>query len=164
MWCSDRRRFLTICAAGAVSACGFTPIYGTDGPARAAFGRIAVTEIDGLMGFELRERLIERFGAASAASHRLDVAIEVESNGLAITTDAEITRYNLTGQAAFSLVKLAEGQVVLKDNIRAFAAYSATASVVATRSAERDARIRLATALADQITLRIAAEKDIWSS
>ena len=163
MWCSERRRCLALCAAGAVSACGFAPIYGPEGPARAALGRIAVTEIDGLMGFELRERLIERFGAPRAATHRIDVEIELESNGLAITADAEITRYNLTGRAAFSLVELTSGNVVLKENIRAFAAYSATASVVATRSAERDARIRLATALADQITLRVAAEPDLWA-
>lgn len=146
-----------------VSACGFAPVYGDGSAARALTGTIAVEEIAGAMGFAARQRLTERLGPATAATHRLDVTIALDSDGLAISQTNQITRYNLTGTASYDLVDMATGVKVEAGTARAFAAYSATASPFATRVAERDARSRLAVSLADQIVIRIAASATRWS-
>ena len=144
-----------------LAGCGFQPIYGTGTSASAARGQIDVAEIAGPMGFEMRRRLTERLGAATRAGYRLDATINTTSEGLAVTPTAEITRYNLTGTAAYVL-RNSDGNAVLTGDVRAFSAYSATDAPYATRIAERDARIRLATSLADQIATRISASADDW--
>ncbi len=162
MWLSSRRHALLLLAAAPMAGCGFTPLYGEGSAARAAQGRIDVTQISGLMGFKLRERLTTRLGAASAPTHRLSVSVRTTSQELAINPQNEITRYSLTGTATFDLRDRATNASVLKDKVRAFAAYSATASAYATTVAERDARERLAHALAEQIATRIAGAADRW--
>ena len=145
----------------ALSGCGFQPIYGEGTAASAARGQIAVEEIGGPMGFEMRRRLTERLGPGGDGPYRLSADINTTSEGLAVTQTAEITRYNLTGTARYVL-RNGAGVPVLTGDVRAFSAYSATDEPYATRVAERDARIRLATSLADQIATRISASADGW--
>ncbi len=158
-----RRAFLgSVLFVPALAACGFQPLYGPNTSAEQLSGRVAVSLIDGEMGFAARKRLTERIGATTAATHRLDVTLSVESDGLAISQTNQITRYNLTGTADFKVVGLQTGATVESGTSRAFAAYSAAASPFATRVAEEDARARLAVSLADQIVIRIAATSDRW--
>ena len=149
-------------ALTALGACGFAPIYGSDTKASAARGKISVAPIGGLMGFQLRKRLTERLGPAEAAAYSLSVSLSVTSQALAINAQNDITRYSLTGNARYNLTNQATGKAVISDNVRAFAAYSTTASPYATSIAEKDARERLANALADQMTLRISASAERW--
>lgn len=157
---SDRRAALGVLGglglATILAGCGFQPIYGTGAPATRLIGRVAVDDIDGLMGFEMRKRLNERLGTAAAPLYALNVALTVDDEGLAISQNNEITRYNLSGEASYALRALKTGREVHRGTVRAFAAHSATASPFATRVARRDARARLATSLADQITSRLA--------
>lgn len=162
MWLSNRRAFLKLIAATPLAGCGFTPLYGEGTAAQAARGKIDVAQIDGLMGFKLRQRLTTRLGPATAATHRLSVSIRTTSQKLAINQENEITRYSLTGVATFNLLEKTANTSVLKGNVRAFAAYSATASAYATSVAERDAHERLANSLAEQIATRVAADADRW--
>ena len=154
----NRRETLRLLALPLLASCGFAPIYGNGTPARALLGDIALGDVIDRMGFELREELELRLGKAVAPKYLLDVRIEVESEGLAITQDASITRFNLTAIANFKLTPIAGSDAVLVDQVRSFTAYSATSSPYATRIAEIDARRRLAVTLADQIALRIAAK------
>ena len=158
----NRRTTLKLLAGVPLAACGFTPLYGPQSSAQLARGKIDVAQIHGLMGFTLRKRLTSRLGAATAASHRLNVRITTSSQELAINPQNEITRYSLTGIARFDLRQLAANKTVLNGDVRAFSAYSATASAYATSVAERDAQERLANALAEQIATRIAASSDRW--
>ena len=151
-----------IVGAGVLSSCGFQPVFGPGTAASRMNGQINVADIDGKMGFAARKRLTARLGDANVVTHRLDVAIDVESDGLAISQTNQITRYNLTGVATYKVVNLAANTTVETGTARAFAAYSATASPLATRVAEEDARERLAISLADQIATRIAATADRW--
>ena len=154
---SDRRRLLALAATlPALAACGFRPIYGDTSRATALRGRIAVAPIDGLMGFEMRRRLTERLGATDSAAFRLAVTLDVASQGLAISEQNDISRYNLTGTASYTLTSTA-GTILQSARVRAFSAYSATNSPFATQVAEEDARARLATSLADRIVTRILA-------
>lgn len=160
---SERRRFLALAAALAVSGgCGFTPVYAPGGDAAAARGRLRIGDIDGLVGFTLRERLLSRLGAPASPTHVLDVKVSIEKEGLAIAPDADITRFNLTGTASYSIRRIGESQPLLSDRVQSFAAYNSTASPYATRVSARDARARLAQVLADMIAARVAATAGRW--
>lgn len=85
----NRRKFLTLAATPlALSACGFTPIYSKGSAAEQMHGRVALGEFVGLDGFQMREQLETRLGTPTAATHRLDVSLVVDSVGVAITQDA----------------------------------------------------------------------------
>ena len=144
----------------ALAACGFRPIYGRGSAAEAIYGKIAIGSVDSRLTFEFYEQLENRLGRAENALFQLDVELSMESEGLAITQDNAITRYNLTGIADFTLIRLSDGNVVLQDKLRAYTAYSATATAYATYVSERDARRRLAISLADQINIRITSSAE----
>ena len=108
------------------------------------------------MDYRLFGQLQHHFGVATSPEYRLRVNTDVASRDLAISGDRSITRYSLTATADFALEDVA-GQIVLRDGVRAFTAYNATASAYATRVARRDAFERLAIALADKIFARISA-------
>jgi len=158
----NRRKFLTLTAAPlALSACGFTPIYSDGSAAEQMHGRIALGSFNGLDGFQMREQLVSRLGTATTATHRLDVALTVDSDGIAITQDGSITRYNLSGTAEFTITRL-DGGVAFRDTVTAFTAYNATASAYATRIAEQDANRRMAVTIADKIVTRLATSAEDW--
>jgi len=129
----------------------------------SALKSISVSEIDGLMGFEMRRALEDRLGLAQAPRYRLAVKPDVVSEGLAITQDNATTRYNLTGKASFTITRMGTATPVLDETVQAFTAYSAIAAPYATRVAERDANARLARALADQIVNRLAITSSRWA-
>jgi LPS-assembly lipoprotein len=158
----NRRKFLTVAATPlALSACGFTPIYSDGSAADRMHGRITLGSFDGLDGFQMREQLESRLGAASTATHRLDVVLNIDSDGVAITADGSITRYNLSGTAKFTVTQQGGG-IVFQDSVTAFTAYNATASAYATRIAEQDATRRMAVTVADKIVTRLATSAEDW--
>ncbi len=153
----SRRETLGLLALALLPSCDFKPIYAEGTRARALIGKVALGEVTDRVGFEMREELELRLGKAVAPIYLLDVQIDIQSQGLAITQDAAITRFNLSATATYKLIPVHGGDPILVDHARSFTAYSATASAYATRVAERDARRRLAVAIADQIATRIAA-------
>ncbi len=157
---SSYSRRTVIFAPLALAACGFHPIYGPGTGAQALNGRVAFAPVDDLTGFTFNQTLESRLGTPQSPLFRLDTTISFEQEGLAITQDNAITRYNLTAKADFNLVRLSDGKVVLSDTIRAFTAYSATASAYATHVTARDAHNRLAVSLAEQIATRIAGSAE----
>ncbi len=162
MLLSNRRKFLTLLATPlALSACGFTPIYGDESPAKQMHGRIALGEFRGRNGFILREQLETNLGLATNATHMLDVNININRKGLAISRGGAITRYNLTGNASFTITQI-NGGVVHRSSVTAFTAYNATASAYATRVSEQDAYRRLVETLADRITTSMAISAEDW--
>jgi LPS-assembly lipoprotein len=162
MWWSRR----TVLAALAVSACGFTPMYGDGAPASRMAGRVEVGVLEGAPGFALRERLTGRLGPAVAPTHRLEVALELTETGVALTQENFTTRFNVVGTADYRLVPLAGGPPVASGEVRAITGYSApaseTASAFASLAAGRDAEKRLANDLADQILQRLALSAGDW--
>jgi len=164
MLSSDRRKFLALISTPlALSACGFQPIYGKDSAAARMHGRITLGPVGNLNGFQMREYLETRLGAASNPTHALEVSLSTNRKGLAITQDGAITRYNLSGEAKFSVQKIG-GTVVLRDSVQTFTAYNATASAYATRVAQKDAYRRLVESLADKILTAMAISAQGWLS
>lgn len=162
---SDRRAVLAaVGAVAGLAGCGFRPAYGPGGVADDLRGQIAVDAPDSRLGFVLVERLEARLGPAEAPRYRLSYRIDTDDLALGITRRQEITRYNLTGTLDFQLRDIPSGDVVESGRVTAFAAYSATASTVATQASERDAYRRLMVMLADRLVTRLIATAEVRRS
>lgn len=145
----------------AVAACGFTPVYGPQGTGSALHGRILVQEPDDSDSYALVKVLEQRLGRGGSREYDLNFILTTRAEGQAITATNVITRYSLVGKVDYSLVRLSDDKVVNSGTVENFTGYSATGSTVDTLAAERDARERLMTILADQITARIVSTTDL---
>jgi LPS-assembly lipoprotein len=168
MWLSEhgiRFRAISLLLAGILllGGCGFQPLYGTGKAATEVRGDISIDVVRGHNAFELRERLEERLGASGPGSrYALGFTLRITSSGLGVSDAAEITRYNLTGIAEYTVRDLTTGTVAFKDRVKSFTAYSATSETYPTRIAERDANVRMARSLADLMATRIATTAQDW--
>lgn len=161
MWCSDRRGLLSLALAGlALAGCGFRPLYGEGSPAAAMRGRFVLETPDGQPGFEMRERLLERLGPADQPVYRLSVRLDLDTEGSALTQQDYTTRYDVSGMARYEVLPLAGGAPVLTGTVTSATAYSApegdSSSAFASLVAGRDAEVRVARAMADQIVMELA--------
>jgi LPS-assembly lipoprotein len=150
------RRFVVLTPL-ALAACGFTPALAPNGPATALLETVYVQDPTDKNGFDLVERLEERLGRPENPKYDLAYTIVTETVGVGITTDNQITRYNLKGVIDYSLTDRASGARVTGGRVQSFTAYSATGSTVAGLAAEEDAATRLMRILADQITAQLIA-------
>ncbi|PKP84481.1 MAG: hypothetical protein CVT80_07900 [Alphaproteobacteria bacterium HGW-Alphaproteobacteria-2] len=166
---SDRRQFLLALAALPVAGCGFAPVHGTirgAGGGSAAdrlFGQVDVAPVDSREGFALVGRLEERLGrAGGAASYALSVTLETRMEEVALSTTNEIDRFNVLGIARFQLRRAGGGELLVTGAVDNFTSFNSTVGTVASMAAERDAKERLARALADQIVTRLMASAPAW--
>ena len=153
---SYSRRFILLMPL-ALAACGFTPASAPGGGADRLLGTIWVQDPTDKNGFDLVERLEERLGRPENIRYDLTYTITTEAVGVGITTENQITRYNLKGAVEWTLTDRASGARVAGGRVQNFTAYSATGSTVAGLAAEEDAAFRLMRILADQITTRLIA-------
>ncbi|RMH46759.1 MAG: hypothetical protein D6688_04270 [Alphaproteobacteria bacterium] len=157
MWWPDRRRVLVgaVALATVLAGCGYTPAYGPDGTSAIGRGAVAVEQASDRRTFLLREALIQRLGEPSSPAYALGLEVEVVAEGLGITANNEITRYQLVGTARYTLRDLATGSVATSGQVTGFTGYSTSASTVGGVVARRDAEERLMTILADRIAARL---------
>lgn len=147
----------------ALAACGFTPAYGPQGPARGLMGTVRIDDPDSKDAFDLVERLEERLGRPQVVRYDLGYAITTLPVGVGITPGSDITRYNLTGHIDWTLTDRGTAARVAGGRVESFTSWSATGSTVAGLAAEEDAHKRLMYVLADQIVLRILATSGTWA-
>jgi LPS-assembly lipoprotein len=160
MLSSDRQRPALFRLAAAVallaaSGCGFTPVYAPGGAALALRGTVDVAADDTPFDYRLRTTLEDRLGPAKTPVYVLTVETLVEEVEAAITPDGSITRFNLPGEAQWTLTNAVTGAELATGAVDSFTAYSTTGTTVATRTAEQDALDRLAITLADLIVARL---------
>lgn len=159
----DRRLFLQSgFALLALTACGFTPAYGPQGPARELQGAIRVANPEDKNGFDLVERLEERLGRPDAARYDLTLRLVTKPVGVGVTPENAITRYNLVGTVDWVLTDRATGAQVTSGRVENFTSWSATGSTVAGLAAEEDAAFRLMRILADRIVSQLVASSGQW--
>ena len=145
-----------------LTGCGFRPLYedrATPGSVPSELSHIEVSKIDGRVGVELRNTLIDRFSARDSgqrAKYRLDIRLGQRKEGLAIQQDESVTRFNYKLLGSFNLVDVEHNTIVLSDSAQSSAAFNVIQSEFATLSAERNAEDRAARDLAGEITTRIA--------
>lgn len=141
----------------ALSACGLTPVYGPNGGGEKLFGKIRPRDPQDYQEFAFNRRLAERIGPEGEASYDLDYRISIGVVPQAITTDEITTRYSLNGTVDFTLKESSGGATLTSGRVSSFTSYSTTGTTIATLSAERDARERLARMLADHVVTRLLA-------
>ncbi|WP_296762751.1 LPS assembly lipoprotein LptE [Sediminimonas sp.] len=162
MWWSDRRNLLAGMGAAlalALAGCGFAPVYGPQGAGDRLQSAVHVQAPDSRDEQLLTRRIEERLGRGSRYRLRYDLDITEES--LAIDANNTASRMNLVGAVSFALYPGGavdeDAAPLIEGRTTAFTGYSATGSTVATRAAERDARVRLATILADRMIVQLVA-------
>jgi LPS-assembly lipoprotein len=155
---SSFNRRLVLLLPLALAACGFTPAYAPGGAATRLLGTVEVQDPTDKNGFDLVERLEERLGRPESPRYDLAYTITTEAVGVGITTENQITRFNLKGVIDYSLTDRATGARVAGGRVQSFTAYSATGSTVAGLAAEEDAAYRLMRILADQIVARLIGD------
>lgn len=99
----NRRHLLKLSAALPLAGCGFTPVYGPDGPGRTLRGRIAYQAPATPEGFRLRARLEERLGRVERGDFLLTVELDISEEALVISSSQNINRFNLPGTATWTL-------------------------------------------------------------
>lgn len=148
----DRRALLT--GFVALAGCGFRPVYGPGSDALR--NGVQVNTPDSREAFRLKGRIEDRLGPPGGNAHQLQVTLGLTEEPVGVSTGQDITRYTLRGSAEFALSTM-DGVAISSGSVRTFVSYSATGTSVSTLAAERDARDRLAIALADQIVTRVLA-------
>ena len=162
-----RRGFLTIGAGALLSGCGFQPVYmptasGKAGVAQRELAAIHVNLMADRPGQELRQALQDRLEMGSdgvAQRYDLTVGFGVGGEGIAVQDNDITTRVRMTGTANWTLTaqdsgrtKLSTGYAKAVDALNIFDGQYFAADL------ENEAVTkRLAEALADQITIQLAA-------
>jgi LPS-assembly lipoprotein len=139
----------------AVSACGFTPLYG-DVVGSPALTRIAVSTPDDRLGYRLREQLEDALAWDRSATplYRLQTQVEQERRPLGRRIDDTASRYELTVRAAWTLTPVAGGDTLagVETSILTYAAADQPYAAIA---AQQDGEDRAAAELARLIRLDI---------
>ncbi len=146
-----------------LTACGFTPVYGTSGGAQAntALEQIAIGNIPDREGQDLRNRLIDRFyhhGRPTDPLWSLEIEpLKERASEIDITKDSDATRGQLRIETSMTLHEISTGKTVLHQTIRTTTGYNIVDSRFATRVTEDAARKNALEDIARQIESRIAA-------
>ena len=145
-----------------LSACGFTPLYGSAGQNHAAQGElqdIAIDVIPDREGQYLRNRLIDRFhtgGTPAAPRYILRLTpVREDRTNLDITKTADTTRAQLRLSTTMVLREAAGGKEVLTRDLYAITSYNILASQFTTRVSEDNARLNALDDLARQAEQQI---------
>ena len=157
-----------------VTACGYTPAYAPGGPATALRNHVAVQAPETEDEFNLVKELEQRMGRPEEPRYSLSYDLNTSREGVGITPEQEIIRFNIAGEARYVLRDLATGEILTSGATDTFTSYSvgsvdvtatppSTNATIATLAAENDAKVRLMTALADQIVTRLLATAGNWS-
>jgi LPS-assembly lipoprotein len=141
----------------ALAACGFTPAFGTKGPAEGLLGTVRTADPSDKNSFDFVQRMEERLGRPTNPLYDLSYSITTKPIGVGIKPDGSITRYNLTGGLDWTLTRRADKLRITGGHIDSFTSYSATGSTVAGLTAETDASLRLMRLLADEVVMRLVA-------
>ena len=152
----NRRHFL-LGSAAALAGCGFAPAYGPNGAGNRLLSTILMDEPKTRAAFLLTREIEDRLGRAANPRYGLSYAITITDRAVGITGDDITSRYNIEGAVTYALREMNGGAVVATGKVDSFTSYSASGTTVATQAAERDARARLMTILADQIVTRLIA-------
>lgn len=147
---------------GAVTACGFRPLYGDQSASAVSSQELAAVQIDLIKDREgqmLRNTLLDRFqpaGAAPKPLYNLTIGISIQKVGLAINPDETGSRANYIMLADYMVRSLADNSVLFKGRSRAVTGYNVLDSEFATTSSEADAARRAVYDLSEQITTRVS--------
>jgi LPS-assembly lipoprotein len=154
------RRTALLLMIAPLAACGLRPLYGggAGGTVATALSSVEVGPIAGQSGWLVRNKLVDRLGAAGsqAPAYRLDVSLDDNITSFGLRRDQAATQERRTLRARYQLVDVRNGMVVLDATAGSDAAIDIVSSEYATVAAEQTVLEQLADRVADQITTRLA--------
>lgn len=174
MW--SRRKALRLLGAaalavgpiGALSGCGFRPLYGNRTPGGAPTGSVSINQqlagirvepIANRLGQQVHNALrdgLNPLGQPVASTHRLAVSLTVRTYGALAQRDLSASRRNVEVTASYQLTDSA-GTVILVDYAQTQTGYDEFDDPINDISANDHALERSALQIAEQIKLRLAA-------
>jgi len=161
---SRRRALAALGLAGFLPGCGFTPVYAPGATAGGLRGQVRPDAPNSPRGFHFVARIEERLGRAGPdAPLALSYGLPLRRVETAQTGGGAPLRFALEGTARFRLRRRADGEVLTRGSVSAFATYSDTGISVAVEAARADAERRLAVMLADRVAARLLATAPDWA-
>jgi LPS-assembly lipoprotein len=152
-------------ALAPLTACGFTPVYGT-GPELANSGPISVPEIPGRTGHFLRQELVRTIGRGVpgvTGSAQLEVTLNQSIERLAFAPDEAASRSDYVGTATWRL-RGASGVLIASGGVTERASFNFADAPYADLAAQTAAQERLGSLLArsmrDQILVEAGRPRD----
>lgn len=144
-----------------LSACGFTPLYGTNSAAvepgvADKLSTIAIRSLPDRQGQKLRQVLREGLQPSGMTQkvYDLDVAFATRIEELGIRPDATSSRANLIFSATFTLTQ--GGQSIFSDRVQSIVSYNILDDQFATVASQADAENRGIKKVGEEIKTRLA--------
>ena len=148
-----------------VAACGFRPLYATDGGGGSGLTRMALVEVTANETITpIITRAFQRRMPADGADALYDLTVTAteRAQALAVQIDASVTRYNYNLNADYTLVERSTGKRYT-GRVVSIASFNIVDSQYSTLYAEETAREKAAAQLVEDIErdalLKIPAEK-----
>jgi LPS-assembly lipoprotein len=144
-------------AALTLSACGFTPLYGSQTVTKG-FGSIEVVAASGRSGYLLREKLDDALArdVSLPPTHRLVYTINEVRYARGVRVDNVANRYELSLTANWRLMDIKTGQQVRAGSTNTAVTYDSADQPYASIAAQQDSQERAATEVARKIQLDLA--------
>ena len=141
----------------------FQPLHGPQfGAIQPMLGSVDVVQMEGHFGHQLKSELDFLFNNGeppAAPKYRLSIAPAGTSGSVIVNVDSGRPQMmNYATVANYSLVSIADSKVVSFGTARSNASYDRDSQRFATIRAQRDAEIRAAKALAEEIKIRVIAD------
>lgn len=157
-------KLLCIASFLMLSACGFSPMYGTKSDSNTAvksqLDKVEIAIIPDRSGQYLRNALIDRFythGYPANAAYNLKISPIIETiSDFDITLESEATRQQIRLSTTLSLVDKENGKTVLTQNLTAITSNNILESEFSTLITEQSARDAALNDLARQIERHLA--------
>ena len=148
---------LAVSALG-LSACGFTPLYGSQSVTKG-LGAIEVVAAEGRAGYLLREKLDDALArdVNVLPSYRLVYGVREQRYARGVRVDNVANRYELNLTADWRLLDAKSGQQVRAGSTSAAVTYDSADQPYASIAAQQDSQERAATEVARKIQLDLAA-------
>jgi len=147
-------------AALSLVGCGFHPLYGNAVVGSSLGRKLSTVYVEPITdfgvantGYELRNALINYLDSSEGARYHLKVTMRVTTRGLALLTNASVTRYNDTLLVNYALTDTETGEVVAKGTETGHSAYNVVTSPYSTLIAQQDADRRAAQDIAERLRI-----------
>lgn len=152
-----RRAAILAAACLPLVACGFTPLYATDGVS-PGLSAISVEAPDGRTAYLLRERLDDALGRnpGAAAAYRLSFTYAETRDPRGLGPDNAASRYELNLTVDYTLTRISDGEAVKAGQEKVLITYDAVSDPYAGIAAQQDGQERAAAEAARRIRLDLA--------
>ena len=165
---SWRNNVLALMLCGWLAACGFEPLYGTQGASvedQKVLSDLAGIEIQtpgGLLGAQFKRDLEDRLNPggiiAANRTYRLVMDLSMREEPVAVARDGSISRYNIFIETYFRLLRTKDQKPVLEGKFQRVTSYAVQANAYYSTYVSRNDSIRRAvTEMAEEYRQRLGA-------